>query len=97
MPYEPSRGGHAPSGLRDAFLEFIEDLGSLEEYRATIRDGVIEVDEKRMPVRWVLGRLWNCTDILASADCATLDLPRGSTYAQAVRWLCRPKGLRALL
>ncbi|MGP4007429.1 hypothetical protein [Streptomyces sp. 4N124] len=33
--------------------------------------------------------LWNCTDILPGMDCEDLDIPRGSTYAQAVRSLDR--------
>lgn len=33
--------------------------------------------------------LWNCTDIVPRMTCAELDLPQGSTYAQAVRSLPR--------
>jgi len=32
-------------------------------------------------------RLWNCTDTLPGWECQELDLPRGSTYAAAVRSL----------
>jgi hypothetical protein len=31
------------------------------------------------------GLLWTCTDTLPSAFCGSLDLPDGSTYAQAAR------------
>lgn len=33
------------------------------------------------------GRLWNCTDTLPGSFCDDLELPRGSTYAQAARHL----------
>ncbi|MEU6388793.1 hypothetical protein [Streptomyces sp. NPDC046939] len=48
----------------------------------------VELAESGQPLRrkdW--GRLWNCTDILPGCICDSLDLPRGSTYAQAVRSL----------
>jgi hypothetical protein len=35
--------------------------------------------------RWLLGQLWNCTDILGGDLCETLDLHRGSTFLAAVR------------
>ena len=31
------------------------------------------------------GHLWRCTDMLPGSDCETMDMPRGSTYAQAAR------------
>ena len=31
------------------------------------------------------GHLWRCTDILPGGDCETMDMRRGSTYAQAAR------------
>jgi hypothetical protein len=36
---------------------------------------------------WLLGRLWNDRSILPSGDCAVLEIPRGSSYAQGVRKL----------
>ena len=36
---------------------------------------------------WVIGQLCNCTDTLPGDYCVEMDLPRGSTYAQAVRRL----------
>jgi hypothetical protein len=32
-----------------------------------------------------VGQLWNCTDTLPAGYCRDVDLPLGSTYAQAVR------------
>src|SRR5262245_17823331 len=33
----------------------------------------------------IAGHLRRCTDILPGGDCETMDMPRGSTYAQADR------------
>jgi hypothetical protein len=38
-------------------------------------------------IRWLLGALWNCTDVLPAGYCQQLDIEQGSTYAQAVRAL----------
>lgn len=74
--YNPARGGHAPGFLRDPFCEWIGDGA---------KETTVEVDEERRPLRWLVGQLWNCTDILPGTECEDLDIPRGSTYAQAVR------------
>ena len=52
MPYKyrPSLGGHAPGRLRSAFLDWMEDP-----------DGD---NEDRYPLRWLIGQLWNCTDVM---------------------------------
>jgi hypothetical protein len=36
---------------------------------------------------WLLGKLWNDRSILPSIDCNIVEIPQGSTYAQAVRKL----------
>lgn len=36
---------------------------------------------------WLLGKLWNDRSILPSIDCNVIEIPQGSTYAQAVRKL----------
>ena len=77
MRYYPSRGGHAPGHLRDAFLEWTE-----EQEGDTV---VVGLYEEEKPLAWILGQLWNCTDILPGDCCNDLDLPSGSTYARAVR------------
>ncbi|MGP4111346.1 hypothetical protein ACTWP5_10560 [Streptomyces sp. 4N509B] len=76
MPYKcnPSRGGHAPGHLRDGFREAVETAG-FSASRTMRRED------------WT--KLWDCTDILPGDDCALLDIPRGSTYAQAVRSLAK--------
>ena len=75
MYYKPNRGGHAPGFLRYAFQEWVSD----QENETVI------IDDEEKPLQWLLGQLWNCTDILPSGDCSLLDIPCGSTYAQAVR------------
>jgi hypothetical protein len=82
MGYMPNLGGHAPGHLRDAFLEYLD--GDLESEVVTIG-----YEGKVMPLRWLLGQLWNCTDTLPGEYCAELELTPGSTYAQAVRKIAR--------
>lgn len=77
MKYKPNRGGHAPGFLRDAFQEWVEE-GDQEKK-------TVIIDDEEKPLNWLLGQLWNCTDILPGCDCMLLDIPSGSTYAQAVR------------
>ena len=71
----PQRGGHAPGYLRDAFLEWLEGE----------RGDVVDVDEKPQTLRWLIGQLWHCTDVLPGWACDELDIPLGSTYAKAVQ------------
>ncbi len=63
--------GHAPGHIRGPFQQAIQ-----EEFwpysPETLR---------------LAGRLWNCTDTMPGNCCALLDLPAGSTYAQAARRL----------
>jgi hypothetical protein len=66
--------GHAPGHVRERFVEAVEEAG----FRAA-------TSLKRGD--WTA--LWNTTDILPRSECAMLDLPQGSTYAQAVRSLSR--------
>ena len=73
--YRSQIGGHAPGDLRDALIEWIE-AGN---------PATIEVCDESHPLRWLLGQLWNCTDILPGVFCDELELSRGSTYAKAVR------------
>ena len=74
--FNPARGGHAPGHLRDWFINYVE-TGELDE----------EMVEQGRTLRWLFGQLWNCSDIMPGIDCDELDLPRGSTYARAVRSL----------
>ena len=75
MKYRPNRGGHAPGHLREAFQSWLN----------SDREETVEIDEKTVPLHRLIGQLWNCTDILPGEYCQSLDLVRGSTYAQVVR------------
>lgn len=37
----------------------------------------------------ILGKLWNCTDIMPSFLCDTIDIPKGSSYACGARSMKR--------
>jgi len=73
--YNPGRGGHAPGHLRESFDEWVQDKQPTE----------VEVDYVKRSGRWLIGQLWNCSDIMPSDLCADLDMWPGSTYAQGVR------------
>lgn len=77
--YNPAEGGHAPGHLREAFGDWVE-LGMENDM---VGEDVFFDGPK--PVNWLLGQLWNCTDIMPSGLCSDLDLSPGTTYAQAVR------------
>jgi hypothetical protein len=56
-------------------FDFYAETGELDD----------EMHEQGLTLRWLLGQLWNCTDILPDDACDDLLLPSGSSYAQAVR------------
>ncbi|TGB12624.1 hypothetical protein [Streptomyces sp. MZ04] len=64
--------GHAPGHVRAAFTDAVAEAG-ISAGQTLKRDG------------W--GHLWNVSDILPGSCCDDLDLPHGSSYAQAVRSL----------
>lgn len=80
MRYQPNRGGHAPGYLRDAISDWLDSGGT---------DNTVAVgdDQVKKPIRWVIGQLWNCTDIMGSSLCDDIEVPPGSTYARGVRKL----------
>ena len=71
MPRPNIVTGHAPGHLREAFCEMIETQASWSSPE----------------FQRLAGRLWNCTDILPGWHCHEIDMPDGSTYAQAARHL----------
>ena len=86
MTYSVLRGGHAPGHLRDAFVGWLD-----EPTRTEVEVGW---DGERRTVSWLLGQLWNCTDILPSivreqVNCLLYGEPDDfrNTYAAAVRRL----------
>src|SRR5689334_6744434 len=65
---------HAPSHLRDAFLDWMDS----DEDR-------VEVEGEPRDIAWFADRLTKCRDVLPAGYCDMLDIPRGSSYAHAVR------------
>jgi len=76
--FNPSRGGHSPGDLREAFGEMVER----EDFSSEV-----EIDGIPTSPQWVIGQLWNCSDIMPSYLCGCLELGLGSTYARAVRYV----------
>jgi len=74
---------HAPSHLREEFQEWLD---SYEPNRLK------ELDIG--PVASLLDALANCGDVLPAGYCDQLEIPKGSTYAEAVEevreWYARP-------
>ncbi len=87
--HNTSRGGHAPGYLREAFLDWLEEAHAGNELPAQVE---MQDDGRQRPISWLLGRLWNCTDILPGdafrllRDGLYLDLRR-TTYGAAAQAL----------
>jgi hypothetical protein len=77
-----SRGGkdvttHSQGHLRGMFMGYLFYYHSYS--------GREKPDLLGMTIEQVIGKLWNCTDILPAEGCSLLGIPQGSTYAIAVR------------
>ena len=88
--YDPFRGGHAPARLSEPFVAAVYEAIKKEEWPP---DTVTVEGEGERPFRWLLGRLWNCTDRLPS-DAAEylgdlgverMEMDDRRTYASAAR------------
>ena len=95
MKFNPNRGGHAPGHLREALEDYLESDDPLSrpwnkprEYLLTEKI-VLSVfkGEKEVSLNWLLGQLWNCTDVLPADYCEILGIKHGSSFAQAVRFI----------
>jgi hypothetical protein len=80
-----------PDHLREAFLEAFNAWFNGDEVELSVywyreydqrRWLAMDAEERLM---WIAGKLWHCTDILPGDTCDDLDMPSGSTYAQACR------------
>jgi hypothetical protein len=58
MAFDPRRGRHAPGHIRQAFDDWVENGMLDHDVRAEV------FDDGPKPLRWLLGQLHNCTDIL---------------------------------
>ncbi len=66
-------GGH----LRTAFEDWVLDG----------MEGKPEIDEEPVEIKWLLGQLWDCSDIMPGMLCDNLEMHHGSTYAAAAQRL----------
>lgn len=72
---------HRSSAIREALQDFLDGDVAASDF--------LVGDEPGHDVKWLLGKLYHCTDILPAGYCEHLDLTHGSTYAQAVRTIKR--------
>jgi hypothetical protein len=81
---------HCAGHLRGAFEALVEGAESVTDtfYDSRTRASLqtMSPDEQ---LRWLCGKLWNCTDIMPGAVCVELEMPPGSTYAQAAQGIRR--------
>ena len=90
--YSPSRGGHAPSDLREAFAAAVD---AYEAWGGHDPGPTIDVRGVRLTVSAICGLLWNCSDAMPSIMSEQLnDLTkwpqndgRSNTYAVGARLL----------
>ena len=92
MKFEASRGGHAPGHLRESFDACFSGHVSEPWYVPLGKEGMLlnatwEGLDLKQRARWLIGQLWNCSDILPRDCCEGLDVPIGSSYATGVRTL----------
>lgn len=69
---------HKPGHLREELQEWLDSDMPASEFK-------VDHNGQDRNLDWLLGQLWNCTDVLPAGYCDQLGLPKGSTYAQAVR------------
>jgi len=69
--------------LRDAFLDYLNQHNSFDLAGKIETGGVNE----EFTLEWLLGKLWNCNHVLPLDYCEDLNLQKGSTFAQAVRFI----------
>jgi hypothetical protein len=90
--YSPSRGGHAPGDVLDAFADAVD---AYEAWGGSNPGPTIEVRGGRFTVSAVCGLLWNCSDVMPSTMSQQLndltkwprDGLRSNTYAAGARLL----------
>lgn len=94
--FNPSRGGHAPGDVREAFRDAIESFESWFDGEA---EPVVKLRGTDMSLIDITGLLWNCTDTMRVDDARSIidmmpfperDSLKGNgtaTYAQGARAL----------
>jgi len=86
--------GHSPSELRGLFEAIVEEDEAIEldkvlsdELQEILENYDSKPPKEKVTPRWLIGQLWNCTDIMPHYLYDKLDLPSGSTYASGSRAL----------
>ncbi len=69
---------HIGTHLREVLQDYLDSDVPASEF-------TVEHNGQERSLSWLLGQLWDCTDVLPVGYCNQLELPQGSTYAQAVR------------
>jgi hypothetical protein len=77
------RKGHASHWLRTAFHSLLDEYWNTD---APLPES-FDVEGEAVPVRWLVGQLWNCTDTLPSNYVEMLELHKATTYAAAAHKL----------
>src|SRR5687768_1357229 len=72
--FSPSRGGHAPGDVRDAFIEAIE---AYRAWKPGEPEPEVELRDELVPISSICRLLWNCDDVLASQDVYRFELACG--------------------
>lgn len=77
---------HAPGYLREALCALLVGEESVADDffddKTRTRLEAMSADEQ---LHWLSGQLWLCTDTLPGDYCRELEIPQGSSYAQAAR------------
>jgi hypothetical protein len=91
--FNSARSNYTPDSLCDILLGALETDSSawwnclnFESFAYADRNALENMQPKER-ARWLLGRLWNCTDVAPSTTCCDFDLPPGCSFAQLVRAL----------
>ena len=80
--YHASRGGHAPGHPPQAFVDWSDSQPGFVPVERWV--GSPCIDEMPVDLNWLIGQLWNCTDIMPGGLCDDLELPRGAVVPGAV-------------
>lgn len=91
--YSAKCGGHAPDYLRNSLTDAVGapwhpwcsylDCSFYSPAKQARWDSMTPLQRGR----WLIGQLWNCTDIVPCSTLSAWGLPRGSNYAVLVREL----------
>ena len=65
----------------------LSDLTEALQYYNSDDGDVVQIGEDTKPLKWLIGQLWNCTDIMPGGLCADIGVPEGSHYSQGVRYM----------